>query len=71
MKPNRTMLVLRVLVTGLVAALGAVALIDGRTIIGVLLIALAGARVAMIVQHRRRRAELVRRFPGMAGRSRG
>jgi hypothetical protein len=65
------MLVLRVLVTGLVAALGTVALIDGRIVVGVLLIALACVRVAMIVERRRRRAELARRFPGMAGGSRG
>jgi hypothetical protein len=65
------MLVLRVLVTGLVAALGTVALFDGRIVIGVLLIALACARAAMIVERRRRRAELVRRFPGMADRSPG
>jgi hypothetical protein len=68
--PNRNMIVLQVVITCLVVALGTVALIDGRALVGVLLIALAGARVGMIVERRRRRAELARRFPGMANRSR-
>jgi Na+/H+-translocating membrane pyrophosphatase len=70
MRRTRTMMVLQVVVTCLVAALGAIALIDGRFLVGVLLVALAGARVGMIVERRRRRAELARRFPGMAARGR-
>jgi hypothetical protein len=71
MKSTRTMVVLQVVITGLVAALGIVALADGRLVVGVLLVALAGARVAMIVERRRRRADFARRFPGMASRGRG
>ncbi len=56
--------------TCLVAALGTIALIDGRIVVGVLLVALACVRVGMIVERRRRRAELSRRFPGMADQSR-
>lgn len=70
MKPNRNMIVLQVVMTCLVAALGAIALIDGRVVVGVLLVALACARVGMIVMRRRRRAEFYRRFPDMADRSR-
>ena len=71
MKPNRNMIVLQVVMTCLVAALGTIALVDGRIVVGVLLVALACARVGMILERRRRRAELARRFPGMASRSRG
>ncbi len=67
---NRNMIVLQVVITCLVVALGTIALIDGRALVGVLLIALAGARVGMIVERRRRRAELARRFPRIANRSR-
>jgi predicted Kef-type K+ transport protein len=70
-KPNRNMIVLQVLMTCLVAALGTIALIDGRIVVGLLLVGLACARAGMIVERRRRRGELSRRFPGMAGRSRG
>ena len=69
MQPNRTMIVVQVLMTCLVSALGVLALVDGRAVVGVLLLALACARVVMIVQRRRRRAELARRFPGMAARA--
>jgi hypothetical protein len=68
-QPNRTMIVVQVLMTCLVSALGVIALVDGRVVIGLLLLALASARVVMIVQRRRRRAELARRFPGMAARA--
>ena len=71
MRPNRTMTVVQVVMTCLVTALAVVALADGRTVVGVLLLALACARVVMIVQRRRRYAELARRYPGMAARSRG
>ena len=61
------MIALQITMTFLVAALGAVALFDGRIIVGVLLLALASARVWMIVERRRRRAELTRRFRGDGG----
>jgi len=70
MKSNRTMIALQITMTCLVAALGAVALFDGRVVVGVLLVALASARAWMIVERRRRRLELARRFPGMASRNR-
>ena len=70
MKSNRTMIALQITTTFLVAALGAVALFDGRVVVGVLLFALAGARAWMVVERRRRRAEFARRFPGMERRSR-
>jgi hypothetical protein len=65
------MIVVQVVMTCLVTALAVIALADGRILVGVLLLALACARVVMIVQRRRRRAELARRFPGMAARNRG
>ena len=71
MRPNQTMIVVQLVMTCLVTALGVIALADGRSLVGVLLLALACARVVMIVQRRRRRAELARRFPGLATRSRG
>ena len=65
------MIVLQITMTFLVAALGAVALFDGRIVVGVLLFALASARAWMIVERRRRRAErLTPPFPGMERRSR-
>ena len=69
MKPNRSMVVLQVVMTCLVATLGTIALVDGRVVVGILLVALSCARVGMILERRRRRAELSRRFPGMAGRN--
>ena len=42
MMPNRTMIVLQVVMTCLVVALGAIALVDGRIVVGVLLLALGG-----------------------------
>ena len=49
-KPNRNMVVLQVVMTCLVAALGTIALVDGRIVVGVLLVALACARVGMILE---------------------
>jgi hypothetical protein len=69
-KPNRNMIVLQFVMTCLVVTLGTIALVDGRIVVGVLLVALACARVGMIFERRRRRAELARRFAGMAERSR-
>ncbi len=71
MRPNRTMLVLQVVITCLVGTLGAVALYGGRWVVGLLLVGLAAARVGMLVERRRRRAEFARRFPGTAERHRG
>jgi hypothetical protein len=64
------MIALQITTTFLVAALGAVALFDGRIVVGVLLFALASTRGWMIVERRRRRAEVTRRFPGVEARTR-
>ena len=44
MNANRTLIALQIATTFLVAALGTVALFDGRIVVGVLLFALASAR---------------------------
>jgi hypothetical protein len=65
MRSDRTMIALQITMTSLVAALGAVALFDGRIVVGVLLLALAGARAWTIVERRRRRSERLRAgYPG-------
>ena len=70
MRSNRTMIASQITMTFLVAALGAVALVDGRIVFGVLLFALATARAWMVVERRRRRAELARRFGAVGARTR-
>lgn len=71
LRPNRTMLVLQVVITCLVGALGIWALANGKVVLGLLLVALAAARAGMIVTRRRRRAEFMRRYRGTANRDRG
>jgi hypothetical protein len=61
-----TIYVIRGLIAVLLAALGVVQLASGRVVIGVLFIALAIANVALLVTMRRRRADLVRRYPRLA-----
>lgn len=56
MRSGTTVVVLRSLGALLVAGLGVVALVDGRLVVGVLLVALAATNVALTVtMHRRRR----------------
>jgi len=66
MKSRSGVLVLRTVVAVLVALLGITALASGRYIAGVLLIGLAACNVAMTLTVRRRRAEMLRRFPNLA-----
>jgi hypothetical protein len=59
------MIALQITMTFLLAALGAVALFDGRIVVGVLLLALASACAWMVVERRCRRSERLRAgYPG-------
>jgi hypothetical protein len=57
MRSGTTIVVIRSLIAVFVAGLGIVALTDGRTVMGVLLIGLAILNVAMTVTMRRRRRQ--------------
>ncbi len=68
MRSGTTIIVLRSIIAGLLAALAVAALLDGRVVIGVLLGALAVTNVTLTVTVHRRRRELQARFPGLAAR---
>jgi hypothetical protein len=62
MRKLRTVVVIRSIITALVAALAVVALADGRLVVGALLAALAVANVAMLLTIRRRRRRVRERL---------
>jgi hypothetical protein len=66
MRQARWVLVLRSIIAALMLTLGVANLTSGRVLIGVLLIGLATMNVALTVTMRRRRAQLLERFPGLA-----
>src|ERR1051326_8517930 len=66
MRTSNTFVVLRSIVAVLVAALAAASFANGRVVLGVILTALAITNVAITVTLLRHRADLARRFPGVA-----
>lgn len=52
----RTTGLLRWLMAGLAVALGVVLLVNGQTVVGALVVALAGVRLVLLLSRRRRRA---------------
>lgn len=68
MERARWLYLIRSVIAVLLVALGIVSLTSGRVVVGVLLLALAAMNVVLTVAMRRRRAELLARFPGLAGR---
>jgi Flp pilus assembly protein TadB len=58
----RSMLWLRFLVIGLAATLGIVLLVNGNTLVGALVLALAVARLVMVLGMRRRRRAMMARW---------
>ncbi len=60
--------IIRSVIAVILVVLGIGALSGGRVIVGVLLLALAACNVTLTVMMRRRRAELLRRFPNYATR---
>jgi hypothetical protein len=60
---------IRSVIAVLLVALGVVSLTSGRVVVGVLLCGLAAMNVALTVAMRRRRADLLARYPGLAGRA--
>jgi hypothetical protein len=71
MRSGTAVVVIRSVIAAILVALGVAALAEGRVIVGVLLIALAVANVTLTVTMRRRRAELMRRFPNLGKRAPG
>lgn len=69
MRQVRWVLVLRSIMAALVLALGIASLAAGRIVVGVLLVGLATTNVALTLTMRRRRADLLERFPRLAQRS--
>jgi pilus assembly protein TadC len=68
MRSNTTLVVIRSVIAAILVGLGISAISDGRAVVGVLLIGLATANVALTITMRRRRSELMRRFPALATR---
>lgn len=66
MRSMSTIYVIRGLIAALLVALGVAQLASGRVVIGVLFIALAIANIALLLTVRRRRADLLRRYPRLA-----
>lgn len=66
MRQGKWVVVLRSVIAVLMLALGVANLVGGRIVIGVLLIGLATMNVALTLTMRRRRAQLLERFPGLA-----
>ena len=58
----RSMLWLRFLVIGLAATLGIVLLVNGNTLVGALVLALAVTRLVMVLGMRRRRRAMMARW---------
>jgi len=67
----RTILIIRGVLAILLVALGVVALEDGRTVFGVLLLAMATVNGVLIAVLSRRRREWTRRLPGVGSTSAG
>ncbi len=63
--------VIRSVIAAILVALGVAALVQGRVVMGGLLLALAAANVTLTVVMRRRRAELLRQFPNLGNGARG
>jgi hypothetical protein len=70
MKHSNLRTVIRSVIAAILVVLGVGALGSGRVVVGVLLLVLAVANVTLTVMMRRRRAELLRRFPNLAARGR-
>ncbi len=68
MKHTNLRTVIRSVIAAILVVLGVGALSSGRVVVGVLLLALAAGNVALTLMMRRRRAELLARFPGLAAR---
>jgi hypothetical protein len=66
MKHTNLRTVIRSVIAAIIVVLGVGALSSGRVVVGVLLLALAAGNVTLTVMMRRRRAELLRRFPNLA-----
>jgi hypothetical protein len=66
MRTSNTFVVLRSIVAALVAGLAVASFANGRVVIGVIFAALAITNVAITVVLLRHRADLHRRFPGLA-----
>jgi pilus assembly protein TadC len=66
MRQTKWVIVLRSIIAALVLVLGIASLAAGRIVIGIVLIGLAATNVALTITMRRRRAELLERFPGLA-----
>jgi O-antigen/teichoic acid export membrane protein len=62
MRKLRTVILIRSIITALVAALAVVALANGRVLVGLLLAALVVANVAMLLTIRRRRRRVRERL---------
>ncbi|MGZ6965167.1 MAG: hypothetical protein ACXVKA_13240 [Acidimicrobiia bacterium] len=71
MKHRKAVMAIRSVVAAIIAALGIGALASGRLVVGLLLIGLAACNVALTVAMRRRRADIMRRFPNLATRTQG
>ena len=71
MRSSTTVIVIRSVIAALLVALGIAAISSGRIVVGLLLVGLAAANVALTVTMRRRRRELLRRFPNLAARAQG
>jgi hypothetical protein len=68
MKHTNVRTVIRSVIAAILVVLGVSALSSGRVVAGVLLLALAAGNITLIVMMRRRRAEMLRRFPNLASR---
>jgi hypothetical protein len=68
MKHTNLRTVIRSVIAAILVVLGVGALSSGRVVVGVLLLALAAGNVTLTLMMRRRRAELLRRFPNLASR---
>ena len=66
MVQTKRVIVLRSIIAALLAGLGIASLAAGRIVIGVVEIGLATTNVALTITMRRRRAELLERFPRLA-----
>jgi pilus assembly protein TadC len=71
MRSSTTVIVIRSVIAALLVALWIGAISSGRIVVGLLLVGLAAANVALTVTMRRRRRELLRRFPNLAARAQG
>ncbi len=71
MRSSTTIIVIRSVIAALLVALGVASIGAGRIGVGLLLVGLAAANVALTVTMRRRRRELLRRFPNLATRTHG